>query len=32
MVIPLRATTEAEAEGLDQTQHGEEGYSYASGN
>jgi Amt family ammonium transporter len=32
MVIPLRATSEAEAEGLDQTQHGEEGYGHASGN
>ncbi|MCC7044152.1 MAG: ammonium transporter [Acidobacteria bacterium] len=31
MVIPLRATSEAEAEGLDQTQHGEEGYGHASG-
>jgi Amt family ammonium transporter len=32
LVIPLRAPSEAEAEGLDQTQHGEEGYGHASGN
>jgi Amt family ammonium transporter len=32
LIVPLRATPEAEAEGLDQTQHGEEGYGHASGN
>jgi Amt family ammonium transporter len=32
LITPLRADASAEAEGLDQTQHGEEGYIHASGN
>jgi Amt family ammonium transporter len=32
LVFPLRADAEAEAEGLDTTQHGEEAYIHASGN
>jgi Amt family ammonium transporter len=32
LVFPLRAEADAEAEGLDTTQHGEEAYIHASGN